>query len=556
MEEKTLFARKATGLVRELGFGTAVILAICNCVGLGWQKRVFQAAGAAPVSNTEYFLGIHPMVLAFFLVGIVILLSVYTFAVLTAAMPRSGGGYVFMSRILGPGFGFVATCLEFLSIAVSYGLIAVATFEATLIFGSLAGVDTSALAKPWIMSLIGLVVVIFFSALAARGARMAGRMLQIMFWIPAAILVMVYVLFLTANPTSMEAGINLFTSGHASLEYTKAAVDSQGLVSGGYWNAVFTALIYAYWAYIGYAAASFVAGEVKEANRSMPRAMFTSGVIVMFIYMTISILLARAGSMVGQYHGFSFIDAVAWMGRGGGSFTGANLPAIGSWMPFFAGIQAYGLGGQALGQFVGWLLLIFAVFWVANDIPPFILTSSRLVFAMAFDRVLPEKLADVNEKWHSPVNAVFATSIAAMLGVVSESDLFAKVPGLGKILSSSGAVTATDLWDILFFTGVAVACVYFPRKLANVFERSPYKQSKTRVQILGWLAVAGNVFLALVLIFHKNAYDFGPGNWGSPNFWFTIFLILVSIGLYIWGSNRAKRTGADLSTIFTEIPPE
>src|SRR4030065_2728610 len=112
MSDKTLFARKATGLVRELGFGTAVILAICNVVGLGWQKRVFQAAGAAPVPKAEFFLGISPMVMAFFLVGILMLLSVYTFAVLSAAMPRSGGGYVFMTRILSPGFSFVATCLE------------------------------------------------------------------------------------------------------------------------------------------------------------------------------------------------------------------------------------------------------------------------------------------------------------------------------------------------------------------------------------------------------------------------------------------------------------
>jgi amino acid transporter len=555
MAEKTLFARKATGLVRELGFGTAVILAICNVVGLGWQKRVFQAAGAAPVPKAEWFLGIHPMVMAFFLIGILVLLSVYTFAVLTAAMPRSGGGYVFMTRILGPRFGFVASWMEFLSIAVSYGLIAVATFEATLIFGGLAGVDTSALAKPLTMTLIGVVVIALFSSVASLGARMTGRILQWMFWIPAAILVLVYVLFLIANPTTMETGVGLITGGHASVEYTRAAVDSQGLVSAGYWTGVFTAMFYAYWAYIGYAAASFVAGEVKEANRNMPRAMFTSGIIVMVVYMTIAILLARAGSMIGQYNGWSFLDAVAWMGRGGGSFSGANLPSVGTWMPVFAGIQAFGMS-IAFGKIMGMLLLVFGVLWVANDIPPFIITCSRLIFAMAFDRILPEKLADVNEKWHSPVNAVIVTSVAALLGVVSESDLFAKVPGVGKILSSSGAVTATDLWDIMFFAGVAIACALFPSRLSEVFNRSAFKQSKTRVQVIGWVSAAANLIMGALLIFHKNAYGFGPGNWGSPNFWFTVFLLLVGLGLYAWGRGRAKKTGVDLSTIFTEIPPE
>ena len=107
MGEKTLFARKATGLVREVGFVTAVILAIANVVGLGWQKRVFQSIGAESVMPSEFFHGIHPMIMAFFLVGILMLLSIYTFMVLSAAMPRSGGGYVFMSRILNPGFAFV-----------------------------------------------------------------------------------------------------------------------------------------------------------------------------------------------------------------------------------------------------------------------------------------------------------------------------------------------------------------------------------------------------------------------------------------------------------------
>ena len=553
-EEKTLFARRATGLVREIGFSTAVILAIANVVGLGWQKRVFQAAGAAPVPRAEWFLGIHPMVLAFLIVGILMLLSVYTFAVLSAAMPRSGGGYIFMTRILGPGFGFVATVMEFLSVAVSYGLIAVATYEATLIFGGLAGVDTSALAKPWIMTLLGVVVIVIFSGLAMRGTRMTGQLLHITFWIPAAILVLVYILFITANPTSMEAGVMTLT-GSASIEYTKAAVDTQGLVSTGYWNSVFTAMFFAYWAYIGYAAASFVAGEVKEAHRSMPKALFTSGILIVVIYLSISMLLARAGGMIGQYGGFSFIDAVAWMAQGGGDFGAAGLKSVGSWMPVFAGIQAYGLN-PLFGRLVGWLLLVFGMLWVANDIPPFILTCSRMVFAMAFDRVLPEGLAKVSEKWHAPTNAIIATSATALLGVVAESDLFAKVPGVGTILSSSGAVVATDLWDILFFTGVALACALFPTRLPEIYGRSAYRQSKTFVQVLGWVAVAVNVILGLLLIIHPNAYGFGPGNWGSPNFWFTVALIVVSTVLYKWGRARAKNRGADVTTIFAEIPPE
>jgi len=567
MAEKTLFARKATGLVREVGFITAVILAIANVVGLGWQKRVFQAVGAEAVLPTEYFLGIHPMIMAFFIVGILMLLSVYTFAVLSAAMPRSGGGYVFMSRILSPGFSFVATCLEFLSVAVSYGLIAVATYEATLIFGGLAGVDTSVVYNPWFMTVFGIVIIAIFSGIASMGTRMTGYLLHVIFWIPAAVLVVVYLVFLLASPANMEAGVGLITNGHTAAEYTQAALD-QGLASSGsYWSAVFTASFFAYWAYIGYAAATFVAGEVKEASRSMPRAIFTSGIIIMVIYMTISFVLVRAGSMVGQAGGFSLVDAVGYLGAGAGSFEDAGLPSIGPWMPTFAGIVAYGQFGAAGGRLFGWLLLAFAALWVANDIPPFILTCSRMMFAMGFDRILPEWCCEINERWASPVNAVIITSVAALLGVVAEAELFGP-SGLNITLihspfgqqwiSSAGAVVATDLWDALFFSGVALSCALFPSRMPEVFERAPWRQSRGVVVTLAWIAFVANVLLSLLIVFHPNAYGWGPftGNWFSINFWFTIVLILIALGVYYWGRRRARRIGADLTTIFAEIPPE
>jgi APA family basic amino acid/polyamine antiporter len=569
MAEKTLFARKATGLVREVGFVTAVILAIANVVGLGWQKRVFQSIGAESVLPREYFLGIHPMIMAFLLVGILMLLSIYTFAVLSAAMPRSGGGYVFMSRILSPGFAFVATCLEFLSVAVSYGLIAVATYEATLIFGGLAGVDFSGVANPFFMTIFGVVIVAIFSGIACLGTRQTGYLLHIIFWIPAAILVLVYLVFLMASPTNMEAGVQLITGGHSASEYTQAAL-AQGMASSGsYWSAVFTASFFAYWAYIGYAAATFVAGEVKEASRSMPRAIFTSGIIIMAIYMTISFLLARAGSMAGvdAATGFSLVDAVGFLGQGAGSYETAGLPSIGAWMPTFAGMVAFGQFGMAGGRLFGWLLLAFGALWVANDIPPFILSCSRMMFAMGFDRILPEWVADINEKWHAPVNAIIVTSVAALLGVVAEAELFGPSglnipiihsPGGQGWISSAGAVVATDLWDALFFAGVALACAMFPSRMPEVFDRAPWRQSKTAVQVVAWVAFIGNVFMSLLILLHPNGYGWGPltGNWTSFNFWFTVILIVISALVYFWGRSRAKRTGADLTTIFAEIPPE
>ncbi|MBI2845057.1 MAG: amino acid permease [Chloroflexi bacterium] len=575
--ERTLFARKATGLVRELGLGAAIIIALANTIGLGWQKRVFQAGGANAVPSNQWALPLHPMTTTFILVGIVVVISAYAYAILSAAMPRSGGGYVFISRLISPPVAVIASLLEFLSIAVSYGLIAVATFEAILIFGGLPGPDALlevavGLATPWPMTIIGIVIVAIFSYIAVLGTRLLWQVLSVIFWIPVAVFLFVFLAFLTATPQSMENGVVALT-GFTATDYTNAAL-AQGMAPRtDYWGAVFGSMAFAYWAFIGYAAASFVAGEVKEAGRNLPRAILTAGILITLIYVFISFFLANAGALAGAVtdsagNRWTFIDAVAFFRHGGGSYGDAGLPSVGGWMPIFAAISGLGGGFILLPvQLFNWGILLFGMLWVANDIPPFILTSSRLIFAMGFDRILPESLAEVNERYHTPVNAIVAASIAALIGVFAEADLFGSA-GLGlqgtpiqALISSSGAITATDLFDILFFAGMGLACAYLPTRKPEIFARAPFKASASTVQLVGWAAFLLNLFVGAVLIFHPNAWAFPAAYTDLYSLIFsgpmvTLWLIILFYLVYLWGQNRAKSMGADLTTIYAEIPPE
>jgi amino acid transporter len=667
-EEHKLFTRKATGLVRSIGIPTAVILALCNVVGLGWQKKIFQAAAWSPIGESTYILGIHPIVMAFLIAGAVILLSVYCFAVLSAAMPKSGGGYIFISRIMSPRLGFVATWLQFWSVAVSYGIVAVAVVEVVILFGARAGLSGGArdfLEMPWVMFGIGALTMLLFSSIAALGIRQTGRLLHVIFWIPVAVLVVVYILFITATPESMERGV-IGIYGYAPVVYTKAAIGAGMADIGskiGYWAAVGTAILAAYWAFIGYASATFVAGEVKEAHKSLPKALFISGIAVVVLYMSVSTLMARAGMMVGKPHGedYSLMTSVAFLNYGklpkeskhddfkwaqaelsrdgevvlflqkgeslfeasgrklaeeeliriGPSSLGAldrviadtemsargrhgqgteawqlarlealrqrvaaspagtpnaikgmdpeslarmakdGLPKIGGWMPFMADIQAAGVG-------INWLmivLVIFAALWVANDIPPFILTSSRMIFAMAFDGVLPKGLAKVNAKWHSPVNAVIFVSLASVLGAAAEANIFGKN---APIISSGGVLTNTSMWDATFFTFCALACVYFPIRKAGIFEKSPFRAGKWVVMLLGILATSGNGILLVVMALGKDGWNLlGLKSLSDAGtFIFSVCLIAAGLLIFEYFSRRSERTGVELTTIFTEIPPD
>ena len=550
--EKKVFVRKATGLVREIGFITAVLVVICNVVGLGWQKRAFQFTGPAPFPETQYVMGLAPITMSFILVGIVVLFTVFVFAILGAAMPRSGGGYIYISRLIHPFVGFVGSWVEYFSIAVSYGQIAVAVFEAVLIYGGIGGVAPEVMAtmgQPTFLFWGGIFFVAIFAVVAALGVAMAGRLLQVMFWIPLAITLVLYGAMLGASPTTMNAGLMAIT-GHDAAYYTKMALD-QGMATaftGNYWDAMNIACLGSYWAYIGFAASTFVAGEIKEASKTLPRTLFLANGFIILLYISASYLAVRAAMMVGWSGDWSFFNAYSFLSYGAGATRPPELPR--AWMPVIAAFSAKGMGQDWILS----LLPIFAAFWVANDIPPFILTSSRIIFAMSFDRVVPESLSTVNERFHSPVNAVIFTALVAVIGCLSESDVLSFLGSdnlVYQYINPGGAVLATDIWDTIFFFLSSLAGVFFVLRARGkaIYERSAFKPGIAVVGLIAVIATIGNIWLLYV--------DFQASATWIEAWWFTAELLIVGALIYLlYKYVVGKAAGADYTTIYAEVPPE
>jgi amino acid transporter len=578
LAEEKLFVRKATGLVREIGAITAIIIVLANTIGLGWQKRVFQYTGRAPLPENQYLAGIPPMTMAFILGGIAILLSVLAVSVLSSAMPRSGGGYVVISRIIGPVWGFLGAWLEFLSIAWSFGIIAVAVFEGIFqIMGPIAFGPFPLGANAFGSNITdvtlfagGLVLVLVFTVIGIFGVRLTGLLLQAMFWVPSILTFYVFGLLSQANPTTVAQGMTNVL-GHTPVDYVNGALsqglDAAGSSAGGYWGAVFTAMVGAYFAYIGYAASTFVSGEIKEANKSLPKTLVIASVLIIALYVSISIIAADsikglASQTVGG-NSYSLLSAWSFLSYGsGGDLVKAGLPNVKLWTTTVAGLTGSGIN---LGS-VNFLLVVFGVFWIANDIPPFILTASRVLFAMSFDRVLPAPLANINDRFHSPVNAVIVTGIVGILGCFSESGVVDAGTGswnlggnvlLGQILSSSGGVAITDFYDSLFFTLFTLSLVILPLRASRrqIFETAPYKPGgKWGMVALGILGFVANLTVDYIFVFAKYG-DFELSQ-ASPDTYAIVFTIIVAaIGVVVFYAHRMRR-GINYSTIFAQIPPE
>src|SRR5438128_5410546 len=550
---------------------------MANTIGLGWQKRVFQYTGRAPLPENQYLAGIPPMTMAFIIGGIAILLSVLAVSVLSSAMPRSGGGYVVISRIIGPVWGFLGAWLEFLSIAWSFGISAVAVFEGIFqIMGPIAFGPFPLGANAFGSNITdvtlfagGLVLVLVFTVIGIFGVRLTGLLLQAMFWVPSILTFYVFGLLSQANSTTVAQGMTNVL-GHAPIDYVNGALsqglDAAGSSAGGYWGAVFTAMVGAYFAYIGYAASTFVAGEIKQANKSLPKTLVLASVLIIALYVSISIIAADsikglASQTVGG-NSYSLLSAWSFLSYGsGGDLVKAGLPNVKLWTTTVAGLTGSGIN---LGS-ENFLLVVFGVFWIAKDIPPSSLTASRALCAMPFARSLPTPLSNINDRFHSPVNAVIVTGIVGILGCFSESGIVD--PGgswntggnvlLGQILGSSGGVAITDFYDSLFFTLFTLSLVILPLRASRrqIFETAPYKPGgKWGMLTLGILGFAANLTVDYIFVFAKYG-DFELSQ-ASPDTYAIIFFFAVAVvGVVVYYAHRLRR-GINYSTIFAQIPPE
>lgn len=553
-----LFAREATGLVREIGFTLGVIIILSHVIGLGWQKRAFQFSGPRPMPNDMMLMGLPAMFWAFLICGLIVLVTGYAAGYVAAAMPRSGGGYVTISRVIHPVVGYMSGWLMFLAEAFSYGLIGVAVFEGISIFFGIAMAPNAGPSfDPAVLFLGGLVIVWIFAALALLGTKMYGRLMEIIFYVPAAITIIFFAMWIAGalNPGLVVDGVTKSMGASPDAMVTQALNTGMANNIAGFFDAFSYALGGAFWAYMGWYATTFLAGEVKEANKKLPMVLLTSGLIIMVVYLTASSISAISTMGVAQRtvggHTWSFFQAYGWLSYGGVSTAG---------IPTFQNAWSTGIASMiARGMSLDWLSYVIAiggVLWVANDIPPFLLVASRTFFAMSFDRMMPESFAYVSEKWHAPVWSIVITALVAIPACMAEANFPA---GAASYLAFAGVI-GTDIFDAFFLTMFCVSCMLLPLERKEIYDRAAVKHSIGSVVSLGFLATIGGSFCLYIFVKESpwlwSLFTTGAATADIVSSLGFFGCIILGILLYIGFMYRNTTKGVDMRTLYLSVPPE
>jgi basic amino acid/polyamine antiporter, APA family len=531
----SVFVRQATGLVRELSwFDTFImVFAILN-VPLGLSEVAAFATGASayPAAN---------MPLAFIFSAPAMLTLGMVYALFTAAMPRSGGDYVWASRVLHPSIGFGVNFFVSFILLSSAGLnsLLMATWFLPPVF-HIIGLDGvakfSADTTGFGAVTVGTLVTLLLLGVFLLGLR---RVRQIMFGLFAFITVgtIIWLILLFALPHSDFVTNFNASQGSGAYQSVMAAATKAGyqiLPSAIFLN-TFSAVIYAFQSYNGFQNSGYFSGEIKQASSSVFRAMLSA-----LIFGAIGFSLGMIA--IYHYYGQDFIGAIA---TGGLVFPNANLP-------FPAVMPSLGLfvTTNPVVHMIIALTFLAAIFWIQ---PPAVLIGTRNLFAWSFDRVLPSRLADVNDRLHSPVIATIIVAIVIELFtfITIKTTFFGNLLGLAAFSALVGV--------IMSFTAII-----FPFRRPDIFEKSP---PIVRARLGGipaiciWGALSLIVNGVLCYIAFSSPPFGGNSNVLDPTFlkgvFFSALGLIIPIVFYFISRLVSRNVRKlDISQAFNEIPPE
>ncbi|WP_331715019.1 APC family permease [Auraticoccus cholistanensis] len=354
-----------TSLSRRLGLLDAVVVGLGSMMGAG----VFAAFGpAARSAGSALLLGLA-------VAAVVAYCNATSSARLAALYPESGGTYVYGRRRLGDFWGYLA----------GWGFV-VGKTSSCAAMALTVGVYLAP-GHPWLSRVLAVAAVVALTVLSYHGIQKTAWLTRLVVVLTLLTLALVVSAALLAAPARPGA-LALFPDGFSAADL-HGVLQASGLL---------------FFAFAGYARIATLGEEVRDPQRTIPRAIPLALGITLVIYAVVA------------------VSALLAVGPDGLAAAGAPLRAVveaGSWAAAAPLVQA-GAAVAALGSL---LALVLGV--------------SRTTLAMARDRHLPAGLAAVHPRHQVPHRAELA--VAAVVVVL---------------------VCAVDLREAIGFSSFAVLAYY------------------------------------------------------------------------------------------------
>jgi amino acid transporter len=475
-----------------------------------------------------------------------VVLTAVIYGVMSGALPRSGGDYVWCSRIFHPAIGFMQSFYMVFA-AMYWGALFISWVPGWYLSTLLAwwGTATSnpairdwgaMMATPQWTFIIGSLLIPYLLVYLMSGMKNLARIQKVLFVFANFGMVLLFAVMLTTPTSVFTSNLNEYLSSAGSTATYDSILQSAkgvGYVPGWAWLPTIMAFPYAFGMYGGYNYSSFIGGEVKDAGKKMIWTMVPTA-IVSVICFTIM------GFGIFQMAGFDFYNGIQYLYylNPGAYPKELILPPLVNYFVTFATKNS---------------VIIFAILfcyvmngiWQVGSIPTF---TTRALFAYSFDRVLPTKWADVSERFHVPMYIitleVALTWICLYLLCFTPFFQYTANVFLG--------------WMVCYAI-VGLTVMVFPWKRKGLFETaipSGYRRKVAGVPVLSILgAIMFGFFIFETYAGATNQALGGPLSWASVGIG-VVGMFVLGLVIYYASYLYQKRKGVDISLAFAEVPPE
>ncbi len=528
MSDKTLFVRKASGLVRAWSVFDAFIYATfsINLITLG--LFIF--------SYCYYFEG--NIATAIVIGAVFTVFEVILYSSLISAMPRSGGDYVWQSRILGRGWGFILAVTGWWFIlwlwVPLYGQMLVYEFFTPIL--AILGAQNAAL---WftgtnaglLVGMISVNVIVF--VYIAIGMKWYARVQKFCFFGGAIGLLLVFILLIVGNKPTFINNLNAIVPSMFGAEamdlykQTLEAGQAAGTVTAPLGNLALGASValipmivfFNLWPNWG----STLYGEVSGASdfKRNLRGMTTAIIVTTVLALVFFVLIAKS-------IGWDFYN------KANGAFWNytwgyvKEAPPLPFW-PYPALFAAF-MSTSPVLQFI--VILLMSLWWFGWSGTVF-LSSTRVIFAASFDRMLPEWVSKVDPRTHTPINALLLMVIPSL--IVSYLYAF-------NIFSFQTLALDATLVIAVTYLGTTVAGIILPWHKKDLYDGSPI----AKYNVTSWLSwIVTIIYIAATGYLIYISFNYGievvrglPGVGANGLTWVIVILVwLFNLGnavLLVW----------------------
>ena len=531
-----LFARQSTGLVREVSpLSTYIFNVIAGVPPIVLAISIFWTLGAYPGAN---------LYIAYWLAFVAAVAIALGIGLVSSAMPRTGGDYILVSRIIHPAVGLISSFCETAGVILSIafwglGSATVASGPALISIGLIANSPTliswgnTVESSHWWQFAIGMGVFLLSAFVVSGGWRRYLRFQNGAFILVGIGLLLTGITLLIAGGDSFISHFNSFSrpitqqpdTYHTMIAAAqKAGINTHpGFSVDNTWPAVGAVMGFLVYNWISI----YIAGEVRRANTwQIPLTMVASA-------LTLTVIL-------------TVLTWIFFNAFGGDFFTAANALSGSSDYPFAAPPYYVFLTSIAGGS-----ILLALILWITFAISfPMITYNNfmvpvRTLFAYAFDGLVPMRVSHVSRR-HAP-------TVALAVVFVLNAAVFAWAVFGGTGFFTVFAVAI--LFSIVPITLLGVVGIVLPFRRPDAWRASATTRTVAGIPIVS-IAGAATVIASLFDWFFFLHY---PGlGVTNPGAFLISFAVLAVLALaFYYGARLVRaRQGMDLTRTYGEIPPE